>query len=150
MNLLDLWLRFMKWGLIVAFPMMVIVFASLPVIDRFSPWPDAEAALEERFGGSVRLCVGMDSSSTAMESARQRSYLLVNRGELVTVSGSTTGIDQALKVETSRFAFWFVYVFVAACIGLSIRFSIPQITARIRSSRTGRCTEPLTNSESNF
>lgn len=138
MNLLDLWLRFMKWVLIGVFPLMIFVFASLPVIDRLSPWPEAEAILEERFGGGIRLCVGMGSSSTSTESERQRSFLLVDRMEVATVYGSTTRRDQALTVEASRFAFWFVLVFVAVCVGLSIRFSIPRITAKIKTSRTRR------------
>lgn len=140
-DLLNLWLRFMKWGLILAFPLMILVFASLPVIDRLSPWPEADAILEERFGGSIKLCVGINLSSSSTESERQRSFLLVNRMEMATVYGSTTGRDHVLTVEASKFAFWFVLVFVAACVGLSIRFSIPQITATIKTSRMIRNTQ---------
>ena len=136
MNLFNLWLRFMKWGLIVTFPLMILVFASLPVIDRLSPWPEADEALEERFGEGIRLCVGMGASSSFIESERQRSFLLVNRMGMATVYGSATGREQTLTVEASRFAFWFALVFVAACVGLSIGFSIPQITAKIKASRT--------------
>lgn len=131
MNLFDLWLRFMKWVLIIAFPLMVLVLVSLPVVDRLSPWPEAETMMDERIEDGFRLCVGMSS-------AGQRSYLLPNQAELVTVLGSSAQDEQALTMETSRAGFWFVLIFVVGCVGLSLRFSIPHILVKIKSSRTSR------------
>ena len=139
MVLFDLWLRFMKWGLIIAFPVMTLVFVCLPIVDRLIPWQEAEAAVDDRFGDGIRLCVGMGSSSTATKSERQRSFMLLNRMEVATVFGSSAGKEQVVTVESSRFAFWFVLLFVFMCAVLSIRFSFPQISAKIKSSRTSRC-----------
>ena len=121
----------MKWGLVINPPLLLLAFVSLLVIDRLSPWPEAEAAIEERLGGGVRLCVGMGTLMTAQSSERQRSFLLLSRANMITVFGQS---KQEVTMESSRFAFWFVLLLVAGCVWLSIRFSYPQIRAKIRSS----------------
>jgi len=133
MALFDLWLRLMKWGFVASSsPSFAASGSSSPfLLDRLSPWLEAESAIEERLGGGVCLCVGMGTSMTAQSSERQRRFLLLRRAKMITVIGQS---KQEVAMESSRFAFLFVVLFEAGCTWLSIRFSYPQIRAKIRSS----------------
>lgn len=116
MALFDLWLRLMKWGFVASSsPSFAASGSSSPfLIDRLSPWLEAESAIEERLalGGGVCLCVGMGTSMTAQSSERQRRFLLLRLAKMITVIGQS---KQEVAMESSRFAFWFVVLFEAGC-----------------------------------
>lgn len=147
MNLLCFWRSFVKWGLIVASPLLVVVFLLLPAMDRFSPWAEADQAV----GEVVHLCVGMTawrfSHSEGIDKGRQRSYLVPVRRELVTVTDE--GLKgQDLSIESSHVGFWMILLLFAVLLFTSIRYSLPMIASKIKqaqqsSSSNGGCSAQI-------
>lgn len=141
MNLLGLWLSFVKWGLIISAPLLAVLFLLLPIIDRLNPWAEAERAV----GEEVHLCVGMTSwrstNSDGVNSGRQRSYLLPGRGEMIMVTDQ--GLDgQDLAIESSKVGFWVLIIVFVTLLTTSIRYSLPTIASRIKQAQQAEDGDP--------
>lgn len=147
MNLFNLWLKFIKWLLIISPPIMVIAFLALPVIDSVRPWSVAESELAKNGKDGLTICVGMSShfyrSGNKRITETQRSYLLLSSRELAFVtetskSDTTTLSDErSVNLETNKGGFWIVPALVSLLVWLSLRFCIPLLVAKFRSSSAG-------------
>ncbi len=152
MNLLDLWLKYMKWGLIITPPVMVIVFITLPLIDAVRPWSVAESELDSYGRGGLAICVGISSfhSRTTNEeiSESQRSYLLMTKGEMASITETCENGERTVSLDSSKWGFWIIPAVLLLLIWLSIRFSIPRITSKLKRSRTSEWTPTAYRPES--
>lgn len=152
MNLLDLWLKFMKWGLIITPPAMVIAFIVLPIIDVARPWSVAESELDGYGRGGLAICVGMSSfhSRTTNEeiSESQRSYLLIAKGELASITEIYENGEKTVSLDSSKWGFWIIPIIFLLLVWLSVRFFIPRIATKLKPSRTSEWTPTAYRPES--
>jgi|GEM_PF-5039389 len=136
MNIIDINLKFLKWMLIIAPPLMVATFILLPLYDRAEPWSVGESELKLHYPDGIPLCVGLSSSysgsSGSVESNYQRSYLILNKRVLVTVNDSTENGMSTVSTDTSQWGFWIIQLLFAGLIWISVRFSIPKITSKFK------------------
>jgi hypothetical protein len=151
MNLFDVWLKFMKWGLIITPPVMVIVFITLPIIDAARPWSVADSELNRYGRGGLAICVGMSSfySRTTKEeiSELQRSYLLMTKAELVSITETHENGETTVSFDSSKLGFWIIPPIFLLLVWLSARFSIPRIATKLKPIRTSGCYQQATRRE---
>ncbi len=137
MNLFDFWLKWMKRGLIIIPPVMVIAFIVLPIIDAARPWSMAETELDRYGRSGVAVCVGMSSfysrSNNSEIKRNQRSYLLLTKGELASITETHENDKRTVSLETSKWGFWIVPFIFLLFVWLSIRYSIPRIVTKFKS-----------------
>jgi len=142
MNLFDLWLKCMKWGMIITPPIMVLVFIVLPIVDAISPWSVAESELDNYGRGGLAVCVGMSSSHSRTTSEEisewQRSYLLLTKGELASITEIHERGEKTVSLDSNKWGFWIIPTIFLVLVWLSARFSIPRITSELKPSRTRR------------
>jgi hypothetical protein len=127
-----------KWALVLVVPMMVVALPVIAVVEWRNPWSVAEHEMRKQYPDVWPLCTGGSSSwsqsgrlEVAMES---RSYLLLNKGILFSVTEATKDGRKSVDSETSRWAFWIILALYGAFIGISVRICIPKIRSRIRDS----------------
>ena len=152
MSLFNLWLKFMKWGVIITPLVMVIVFIALPIIDVARPWSVAESELDRYGRGGLAICVGMSSSHSRTTneevSESQRSYLLMTKGELASITETPENGARSVSLDASNWGFWIIPTIVLVLVWLSARFSIPRIATKLKASRTSGCYQQATRRES--
>jgi hypothetical protein len=142
MNLLDLWRKFMKWGLIITPPILVVSFITLPLIDAARPWSVAESKLDSHGWGGLAICLGMSSYSSRTgdqeTTEKQRSYLLVTKGELATITETQENGEKTVSIDSNKWGFWIILILFLTLVWVTIRISIPRFASRIQPSRTTR------------
>lgn len=138
MNLIDPWLKFMKWGLIAGPPVMVLVFIALPIMDAVRSWSVAESELDSHGRGGLAICVGMSSyrsrANDEEASGTQRSYFLVTKGELASITETHENGSRTVTLKTSKWGFWVIPTVFLLLLWLSARFSIPWIATKLKPS----------------
>jgi hypothetical protein len=120
--------KFFKWSLIIAFPVIVLVFLTLPVIDKISPWDAANSKIQAESSGDFSIyCVGISSSSSGNTSIEQRSYVSFSPPKIITVTSTDQQNKMQLTLAASTFGFWFVAIFFLSSVALTFFFSLPRI-----------------------
>ncbi len=135
MNIFISWLNFMKWGLIIIPPLMVVTFLVVPFVDLIRPWSVGESELDQYGRTGPAICVGISTTHsrtpTIYLSESQRSYLLITKRELVTITKSQRNSVSNVSIDSSKWGFWILPSVFVLFVLISLRVSIPRIKTKL-------------------
>ena len=121
---------------------LVLAFICVIAIDLLNPLEATDYKLGEYDPGGIAFCVGMSSKSSGSgketTTENQRSYLLMTKGELVTIRATKKGFQADETLESSKAGFWIYVAILVVLLGLTIRFSIPVLCSGLKRKKKAK------------